>query len=85
VSEVELVDAAESQRVGYPEGTQNRLNVKCVHEAGDAWIDLIFDARAAGRALDVVPGLTLEVDVLRRDGGFAERPIAQLAAGAELP
>jgi hypothetical protein len=78
VSEVELVDPSTARRVGYPPGTQNRLNVKCLYEGGDAWIDLIFDPATSSRALDVVPGMSLEVDVVRPDGGFANRPIARL-------
>lgn len=81
VSEVELVEPRTRARAGYPPGTQNRLNVKCLHPDGDAWIDLVFDAEAAASALEVVPGRAIVVDVVRPSGGFADRPVVHLAEG----
>jgi len=79
VGEVELVDPRTRARVGYPAGTQNRLNVKCLHQGGDSWIDLVFDQTEADAALGVVPGAEIGVAIIAPSGGFADRPITRLA------
>lgn len=79
VSELVLLDEPTRRRGGYPAGTQNRLSVKCLHEGGDSWVDLIFSGDTADLALTVAPGGELSLEVESADTGFAGRPMVRLA------
>ncbi len=41
--------------------------------------NLVFDAEAAGRALEVAPGEAIVVEIVSPRGGHAERPITRWA------
>lgn len=75
---IELVDDRDRRRHPYPEGASHRLAVKCLHEGGDAWIDLVFPAEEAPRALSVQRGATVPVRVESASGGYAGRPVTRL-------
>jgi hypothetical protein len=78
ISEIHLLDEERRQRLGYPEGVSNRLDVKCLHASGDSWIDLVFEEDDAERALEVAEGEALDVEVISVAGGYAGRPIVRL-------
>ena len=80
VSEIHLVEEERRSRLGYPEGVGSRLDVKCLHENGDSWIDLVFMNDDRSRALDVAPGRSITVEILSTTGGFAERPITAVVS-----
>jgi len=76
---IERVDDRDRRVHGYPEEISHRLALKCLHEGGDAWLDLVLAPGEARRALGVERGVTLSVEVLAAEGGYGGRPVARLA------
>lgn len=76
----ERIDARQRRLHPYPEGATVRVPTKCLHERGDAWVDLVFGADDAPRALGIARGTTVTVRVLDAEHGYAGRPIVQWVA-----
>ena len=63
----------------YPSDVHARMDVKCLHTQGEAWIDLLVATSDTDAILALHPGATLRVRVISLDGGHADRPIARIA------
>lgn len=81
-SRIERVDDRTRARHGYPAEITHRVALKCLHETGDAWVDLVLDPSEARRALGVGRGDTIPLRIVEAEGGYAGRPIVRLSNGS---
>ncbi len=75
--EIEIVEPSEGRRRSYPAGVQNRMTVRCHHESGEEWADLVFMAPAALSALHIGRGDVVRVLLISRNGGAFDYPVVQ--------
>jgi hypothetical protein len=78
-SDIDMLDPADARRRSYPAGVQNRMTIRCRHQTGEEWADLIFMPAQALSALYVDRGDTISAAVVSRNGGFFDYPVLQYA------
>jgi hypothetical protein len=78
-SDIDVLDPADVRRRSYPAGVQNRMTIRCRHNAGEEWADLIFMPAQALSALYVDRGDQISATVVSRNGGFFDYPVLQYA------
>ncbi len=79
VGGIEIVAGRDRRFRRYPTDAQNRMTVKCKHQGGDSWVDLVFTPADSVAALQVEPGETVALRISTAEGGFAGYPVVRWA------
>ena len=78
-SEISPIDRNSRARPAYPDDASLRMDLRCIHEGGDSWLDLIFTEEDAEDSLRVERGARLPLSVRTSRGGYADYPVARIA------
>ena len=78
-SQLTPIERQSRARPAYPEGASSRMDLRCLHEGGDSWLDLVFDEQNAEESLRVVRGSELPLVIRTARGGYADYPVVQIS------
>ncbi|MEM9193522.1 MAG: hypothetical protein AAGF12_30385 [Myxococcota bacterium] len=78
VSQIKPVDDRVRRRLDYEDDVAFRADLRCLHPAGDAWVDVAANLTNRETLLELRRGASVRLRILDRDGGFADYPIAEV-------
>ncbi|MEM6960917.1 MAG: hypothetical protein AAF550_04140 [Myxococcota bacterium] len=81
---IDRIEDSIRRRRNYPSTAQNRMILKCKHAQGEEWVDLIFTVQTSMSALAIRRGVQVVVEVISKDGGFADYPVVRLTPSSEI-